>query len=105
MGEVEFFTFMMPPSIWCKKPHPSSYKMTLEDAAIRHPDAKPILSSREVRLAGGGVTTADAPYQRRAHPKSAGEERLSTWLVSRIGEKGEQIEPGPEPSAARDNEP
>ena len=65
MKEVEFFTFMMPPSIWCKKPHPSSFKMTLEDGAKRYPDAKPILSSKEIRLAGGEGITADAPYARR----------------------------------------
>ena len=105
MKEVEYFAFMLPPSIWCKKPHPSTYKMTIDEAAKRFPGAEPILSSREVRMGEVGVNRADAPYQRRARPKSTDEENLSTWLVSRIGEKSKQTEPGPGPSAARDNEP
>jgi len=104
--EVEFFAFMMPPSIWCKKPHPSSYKMTIEDAAKRFPGAEPILSSREVRLGGDGVIRADAPYQRGSRTKTADEERLSEWLVSRIGEKSKSVRPEPDPPVApRDNEP
>ena len=65
MKEVEVFDFMMPPSIWRKKPHRSSFKMTLEDAAERYPEATPIMSSREVRKIGGEPITADAPYARR----------------------------------------
>jgi hypothetical protein len=49
MKDVEFFTFMLPPDIWRKRPHPSSHKMTREQAAERHPGAEPIQSSREVR--------------------------------------------------------
>ena len=47
--EEEYFTFMMPPSIWSKKPSPSRFKMTIEYAAERYPGSTPILSSREVR--------------------------------------------------------
>lgn len=65
MEEAEYFTFMLKPDIWRKKGGPSSYKMTREDAAKRHPGAEPILSSREVRQIGGEQITADSPYQRR----------------------------------------
>ena len=89
MKEVEVFDFMMPPSIWRKKPHRSSFKMTLEDAAERYPEATPIMSSREIRKIGGEPITADAPYQRRSRSKTPGEVALQDWLVSRIGEKSE----------------
>lgn len=49
MKEVEYFTFMLPPDIWRKKSHPSSFKLTMEQAARRHPGATPILSTREVQ--------------------------------------------------------
>lgn len=49
MKSVEFFTFMLPPDAWRKRPSPSKWKMTVEDAAKNHPGATPILSSREVR--------------------------------------------------------
>lgn len=49
MREVEYFTFMLPPDIWRKKGGPSSYKMSIEEAAQRYPGAQPILSSREVK--------------------------------------------------------
>jgi hypothetical protein len=49
MRKVEFFNFMLPPSAWSKKPYPSRFKMTIEDAAKRHPGAPPILSTRQVR--------------------------------------------------------
>jgi hypothetical protein len=49
MKNVEFFTFMLPADIWRKKPHPSSFKMTIERTAEHYPGAEPILSSREVR--------------------------------------------------------
>lgn len=49
MKDVEFFYFTLPPDIWRKKPYPSGWKMSREDAAIRHPGAEPILSSREIR--------------------------------------------------------
>ena len=49
MKEVEYFTFMLPPDIWRKTPRPSSFKLTIEEAAKRHPGATPIPTSREVR--------------------------------------------------------
>lgn len=48
MKEVEYFTFMLPPDIWRKKGGPSSYKMTMNQAAKRYPGATPIISTREV---------------------------------------------------------
>lgn len=55
MPETEHYTFMLPASAWRKKPHPSSFKMTLAEAAARYPGAEPILSTREVR---SGMTEA-----------------------------------------------
>lgn len=55
MPETEHYTFMLPPSAWRKKPHPSSFKMTLAQAAEKYPGAEPILSTREVR---SGTTDA-----------------------------------------------
>lgn len=104
MEEVEYFNFLVPPTIWCKRPHPSSHKMTIEEAAERYPGAPPILSSREVRMYGGEPIRADAPYSRASRHKTPGEEQLSAWLVSRIGERSEEIQPGPDAPAARDNE-
>lgn len=49
MKEVEHYNFMLPPDIWRKKGGPSSYKMTIEEAAKHHPGATPILSTREIR--------------------------------------------------------
>ena len=49
MKDVEFFNFMMPPWGASKKPHASRWKMTIEEAAKRHPGCPPILSTREVR--------------------------------------------------------
>ncbi|AVQ81629.1 hypothetical protein [Variovorax sp. PMC12] len=49
MKDVEFFNFMMPPSIWNKKPSPSRFKMDIEYAAKTYPGATPILSTREIR--------------------------------------------------------
>ena len=61
--ETEFFTFMLPPDAWRRKPSPSTYKMTREDAAARYPGAEPILSSREVRKVGdSGVIPAGSRY-------------------------------------------
>lgn len=50
MKAVEFYTFMLPPSPWSKKPYPSRWKMTIEQAAARHPGATPILASKEVHM-------------------------------------------------------
>ena len=49
MREVEYFLWTLPPDAWRKKPHPSKFKMTREEAQKRHPGATPILESREVR--------------------------------------------------------
>lgn len=103
MKEVEYFNFLVPPTIWCKRPHPSSYKMTIEEAAERYPGSPPIPSSREVRMIGGEPITAAAPYQ-GSRPKTPGEEQLSAWLVSRIGEHSEEIQLRPDAPAARDND-
>lgn len=65
MEEQEYFFFMLPPNPWRKKPGPSTFKMTREDAARRYPGAEPILSSREVRQGTTGLIKADAPYARR----------------------------------------
>jgi hypothetical protein len=94
--EVEYFEFMMPPSIWRKKPHPSGWKMTREDAARRYPGAEPILSTREVRrLPETDAEMMANTIQHQGRAKTEGEERLSAWLVSRIGEKSEQIQAAP----------
>ncbi len=49
MKQVEYFSFTLPPNIWSKKPYPSRFKMSVEEAAKRYPGALPILGSREVR--------------------------------------------------------
>lgn len=49
MKDVEYFTFMLPPSIWKKKPHRSSFKMDAEYAAKVYPGSTPILDTREIR--------------------------------------------------------
>ena len=99
MKEVEYFSFMMPPTIWCKRPHPSSFKMTIEEAAERYPGVPPIPSSRESRWGGGEPIPADAPYQRRSRSKPPAEEQLQAWLVSRIGEQSEEVQAEKGPAA------
>lgn len=47
--EIEYFFFMLPPDAWRKRPSPSTWRMTREEAAKRYPGATPILESREVR--------------------------------------------------------
>ena len=49
MKSTEFFTFILPPSVWSKRPYRSTWKMTMADAAKRYPGAEPDLLSREVR--------------------------------------------------------
>jgi hypothetical protein len=49
MKQTEFFTFILPPNAWSKRPYRSRWKMTREDAAKRYPGAEPDLLSREVR--------------------------------------------------------
>jgi hypothetical protein len=67
MKEVEYFNFMLPPNNWRKKPGPSTFKMTIEDAARRYPGAQPILSSREVRRGSESLIPSDAPYAGQGH--------------------------------------
>jgi hypothetical protein len=88
------YYFVMPPSIWGKKPYTSRHRMTIAYAAQHHPDAKPILDSREVRSAVGAVT-ADSPYQRSSSVKTPAAEVHHAWLVSRIGRKNESIDNPP----------
>lgn len=49
MKDVEVFTWLLPPDIWRKRPHPSTYKMDRETAEDRYPGATPIMITREVR--------------------------------------------------------
>ena len=63
--EIEVFIFMLPPDPWRKKPSPSRYKMTMQEAAERYPGAEPILSTREVRKGSSDLIPAGAPYARR----------------------------------------
>ena len=65
MEEAEFYSFMLPPDPWRKKPSPSTFKMTMAEAAKRYPGAQPILSSREVRKGDAALTPADSPYAGR----------------------------------------
>lgn len=48
MKDVEYFFWMLPPDAWRKKPHPSRWKMSREEAAKRGL-TQPVQSSREVR--------------------------------------------------------
>lgn len=50
MKEVEVFQWMLPPDIWRKRPHPSTYKMDRATAEARYPGASPIQVTREVRM-------------------------------------------------------
>jgi hypothetical protein len=77
---------MMPPSIWSKKPHQSTFKMTIADAAVRHPNATPILSTREVRNPLSAIT-ADSAYQRGSRVLTPQDKAYHDWIVSRIGWK------------------
>lgn len=49
MKDVEYFTFMLPPDMWRKKPQPSKFKMDAEYAARVYPGSTPIPDTREVR--------------------------------------------------------
>jgi hypothetical protein len=49
MKQVEFYFFTLPPDAWNKKPRRSGWKMSLEEAAKRHPGAVPELLTKEVR--------------------------------------------------------
>lgn len=104
MKEVEHFTFMMPPSIWKKKPHPSSFKMTMEHAAKSHPGAVPILSSREVRrLPETPEEMMRLTIPHKGRPRTPEEEAYSARLVSGIGAKSRQLdgESDPAPDTTR----
>lgn len=97
MEGKEYFAFMMPPSIWSKKPSPSRFKMTIEYAAEHYPGATPILSTREVRAPMSAIT-ADAPYAGR-RAQTAAAQAYNEWLISRIGRKSEDSDNLPdEPS-------
>ncbi|QRF60269.1 hypothetical protein [Variovorax paradoxus] len=92
MKDVEYFTFMMPPSIWKKKPHPSSFKMSIEQAAQRCPEATPIMSTREVRsLPETAEEMQRNQIKHNGRAKTPEEEKLQAWLVSRIGMKSEKL--------------
>ncbi len=49
MKKVDFYTWMLPPDPWRRKPSPSTYKMDRETAEKRYPGATPILTTLEVR--------------------------------------------------------
>jgi hypothetical protein len=49
MKATEYFTFVLPPDVWSRKPRLSSFKLTVDEAADRHPGATPLLDTREVR--------------------------------------------------------
>ncbi|AMM23151.1 hypothetical protein [Variovorax sp. PAMC 28711] len=70
MPTDDFYTFTLPPNAWSKKPYPSTFKMTMDEAARRFPGAQPIQGSREVRTrATTGVTAAkDELYGRKHGP-------------------------------------
>lgn len=93
MKNVEYFTFMLPPDIWRKRPHPSSYKLSIEMAATRYPGATPILSSREVRtLPETREEMERHQIQHKGRAKTPGEERLQDWITARIGMKSEKLD-------------
>jgi hypothetical protein len=83
-----YYYFVMPPSIWSKKPYTSRHRMTIAYAAEHHPDAKPILESAEVRSSVGDIT-ADSPYQRSSTVKTPAAEAHHAWLISRIGRRSD----------------
>lgn len=90
MDDHAQYNFMMPPSIWSKKPSKSRYKMTIAYAAKHHPEATPILSTREVYSKLGSIASP-------VRPKTPREEAHHEWLISRIGAKSDPIEDAPEP--------
>lgn len=85
------YNFMMPPSIWSKKPYKSRHKMTIAYAAEHHPGATPILSTREVRAPSTPIT-AESAYCRLTRPRTPEEEAYHWWLISRIGAKSEKLD-------------
>jgi hypothetical protein len=70
MKEVEYFTFMLPPDIWRKKPHPSAFKMDMAYAARVYPGSTPILNTREVRSLPS--TPEELVNASRTYPDSKG---------------------------------
>lgn len=70
MKQVEFYTWMLPPDAWRKKPSPSSYKMSRETAESRYPGATPILSTLEVR---------DCPETREEMKSATGAPWQGVW--------------------------
>lgn len=98
MSDDAYYNFMMPPSIWNKKPCPSRFKMKIAYAAECYPGATPILETREVR-SPVGTATADSPYQRGSRVLKPEDEAYHAWLISRIGAPGEGTDNPPhEPS-------
>lgn len=63
MPEQEYFTWLLPPDPWRKKPKPSPFKLTREEAEKRHPGATIIEGTREVRKSASGTPfPAGSPY-------------------------------------------
>lgn len=93
MKDVEYFTFMLPPDIWRRKPRQSDRKMTLEDGPRYYPGATPIMSTREVRsLPETREEMERNQIQHKGRAKTPGEERLQDWLTARIGMKSEKLD-------------
>ena len=70
MPQTEHYHFILPPSAWKKKPHRSTFQMTIKEAAERYPGAQPILSTRTVREGGVEVFAgSDAKYGQGWQPK------------------------------------
>lgn len=65
MKEVEYFNWIMPPDVWRKKPYPSRWKMTIEEATARGLTER-AESTREVRLKGE-TPEEEADLQRKMH--------------------------------------
>ena len=67
MPQTEHFNFMLPPNAWKKRPHRSTFQMTLKEAAERYPGAEPILSSKTVRAGTTEVVAAQDVMHGREH--------------------------------------
>jgi hypothetical protein len=91
MDDEGYYFFMMPPSMWSKKPHRSRHRMTIAHAAKYYPGATPILSTREVR-----TNLGDTSQIAMSHNKTPEMEAYHAWLVSRIGAKSEAIDNPPD---------
>lgn len=67
MPTTEHYFFMLPPSAWRKKPHKSTFQMTMAKAAERYPGAVPILSTKTVRNGTTDVVAAQDVMHGREH--------------------------------------